>query len=1376
MELRDKSTLDLYINGESAVNQLNKLDESFTKLKQQQKDLVDAMRAKGDSEETIKSSEAYRELSKEISANRKERESLRKEMDTESLSVKDLRGLLLDLKKDYDAAIDPATREELAKRISTVNDRLDEIKLNVGKQESVWGNLKGWIIGAFTVTAAIEAGRAIISYLSDAVVAARKAEDAYADMGKSTGLAADEVKKLDASLKGIDTRTSMEDLRDMTVVAGQLGIGLDSAGKITKDTTAEIEGFTRGIDKANVALGDEFSGGVEEVAREIGTVQKLFKETKDMKVEEAIEKIGSTINELGAAGSAQGPQITDFTQRVAQFGELAPRSVADTMGLGAAMVELGSSAEIAASGYKNVMGTAAASTADFAKQIGISEKEVRNLINTDPNAFLLKLAKSFEGATPTEMTTQMGNLGIKSNEARSFMMMLATQTDFVAEKQALANKAFKEGTSLQDEFNKKNENAAAQYEKMQKQLSNIQEEIGQALMPSMVKLIEGVGNLITWFKAATQEGQPLGVVFNSLGSLGKILWQVITGVWDIFVDLISIFKPLTGGMDGTTLVIKILATALLTIVSATKAVYSAILLTIDSFKALIVAAESAWSVLKGDISVSQGINNVKGAISTLKDHAATNFRGIATDFKKIWADSAAESQKAASAVNAHGKAAADNAKTQTALNKVEQAQQTADHLAALKNRETNTDTSETITLSKSEQKHQAALAKKEQREHDKREKEAQKEREKDEKIAAEAIKNYQETQAKIDLANIKQIEDEKTRKIVQLGWEYEQNWMKNQKEIKDKEQFLEWEKTAQAQLNSDIARVNAEMNEKKRKEDDATLKKQKENAEALAQTEFATSKSIIERQLLDKTLSVDQRKQLEMNLQNHQTQYELEQLRIRHEAAVAKATAAGQDTTALEAKFNAEKEMLEAQSQAKKKEIERQALDERKENTRGFFNAIEALMKGDFQSFFNFALEKLTTQKKNNAEEAQDWKEKMSEKLQLAQVAIQGIQQLNKVYLEKQIENINKEKETQLKSWESQYKSGKIDKETYEKEVARINDEAREKEKEAKLKAWKREQALNIAMAIVNGAMAALKSLATMGFPLGLIGVAGAAIATGVQIALIKSQKPPDFERGGILRKIYEKGGKYIRNGGVPDGPRHGSHYGQSGIALVRRDTGAEVGEMEGNEPIMILSRNTYQNNRPVIDKLLDSSLHKNGAPIYDKGGWMGSDGGDYRDYLEKPQYGQSYLFGSKKRKAEAAAREAEAQAAEAMSAAQEEADAALAEAQAAAGSAASYGEDASYDAMETSQATLENVELNTADTVELLLDIKTQLVNIGLNQTTQTGVLNGILGTSNTIVNKISESNSALWSINSKPSVSSREISDAINRSTSTTSQSTFG
>jgi len=113
------------------------------------------------------------------------------------------------------------------------------------------------------------------------------------------------------------------------VAAGQLGIAKD-----------EAVAFTQSVDQAVVALGDEFTGGVEDVTKSLGGLQKLFKETADVSPAEAITKIGSAVNALGADGTATGPVIADFAARIGQLGNLAPQ-ITQTLGLGAAFQELG---------------------------------------------------------------------------------------------------------------------------------------------------------------------------------------------------------------------------------------------------------------------------------------------------------------------------------------------------------------------------------------------------------------------------------------------------------------------------------------------------------------------------------------------------------------------------------------------------------------------------------------------------------------------------------------------------------------------------------------------------------------------------------------------------------------------------------------------------------------------------------------------------------------------------------------------------------------------------------------------------------------------------------------------------------------------------
>jgi len=80
---------------------------------------------------------------------------------------------------------------------------------------------------------------------------------------------------------------------------------------------------------------------------------------------------------------------------------------------------------------------------------------------------------------------------------------------------------------------------------------------------------------------------------------------------------------------------------------------------------------------------------------------------------------------------------------------------------------------------------------------------------------------------------------------------------------------------------------------------------------------------------------------------------------------------------------------------------------------------------------------------------------------------------------------------------------------------------------------------------------------------------------------------------------LHTNGPRMADGGMIPYGPSHN----EGGISLWDNKRGTRVGEIEGGEPI--LSRVTYANNRPLIDALLHSSMHKNGAKIYKDGGHL---------------------------------------------------------------------------------------------------------------------------------------------------------------------------
>nr|MCU0336414.1 hypothetical protein [Sediminibacterium sp.] len=344
-------------------------------------------------------------------------------------------------------------------------------------------------------------------------------------------------------------------------------------------------------------------------------------------------------------------------------------------------------------------------------------------------------------------------------------------------------------------------------------------------------------------------------------------------------------------------------------------------------------------------------------------------------------------------------------------------------------------------------------------------------------------------------------------------------------------------------------------------------------------------------------------------------------LQENYEKEVEKAQKSGRDTTDLHKQFTADQKAIDDKHRAestlantkyqneKSKEHEEHN-KKRQDNNKKFFDGLLALMDGDFKSFTDGMAAKLGVDVKTLNARQQAAVKFSDDTQQIADFAFAAFRKMNDKKLEIDINNLTKEKNEQLAAWEEKYNKGLITKEQFEAKTDEINKEYKEKEQKLRKESFERQKKADIASALIQGALGVVKSLAMFGWPFGLIAAAGMAIVTGIQVAAIAS-------------RTFAQKGAVIRNAGVPNGSPHGSKYGDSGIQLIDRQTGMEVGEMEGGEPIMILSKNTYANNKPVVDKLLDSSLHKNGAPIYQSGGLingakMYSDGGTYGDSIRR--------------------------------------------------------------------------------------------------------------------------------------------------------------
>ena len=312
--------------------------------------------------------------------------------------------------------------------------------------------------------------------------------DNMADVQKTTGLATKELTSYRKELQKIDTRTSLDDLLLIGKIGGQIGVA-----------KKELLGFTIAIDQAVVALGDEFSGGAEQVASELGKINSIFGVDKQYGVAQGLTNIGSAINALGAAGLATAPFLSDFAKRLGPVAVDAGITASQVLGLGAALEQLGASPEAAASSIQRFLGKLQTSIPQMASAIGESSDNFKKLVNEDGNAAMLLFAERMVEmhGSGSDLKVALKGLGLTGVGLSTTFAQIANNTDLVRKKQMLSNLEFNKGTSLLEEYNIKNNTLAASLDKMGKKWDNIKISIGELADGPFSWLIAGLDWLLS---------------------------------------------------------------------------------------------------------------------------------------------------------------------------------------------------------------------------------------------------------------------------------------------------------------------------------------------------------------------------------------------------------------------------------------------------------------------------------------------------------------------------------------------------------------------------------------------------------------------------------------------------------------------------------------------------------------------------------------------------------------------------------------------------------------------------------------------------------------------------------------------------------------
>lgn len=394
------------------------------------------------------------EKKKELTAYQLESKALNELRDRyKHLAVQKMNGVKLtkDEEKEYRRLIPQIRQTDAA--LKKIDATGGQFQRNVGNYPKVMNGFKnalgqlGLAFGAFQLAAGF--GKTLVNF-----------EEQAANMAKTLGVTVEEAKNLSRELANIDTRTSISDLQTIAAIGGQLGIEAN-----------QVVAFTESIDKLNVALGDEFTGGAEEITSVLGGMRNVLTDIKTDNAADDLLKLGNALNYIGAKGSATSPVMADFASRISGIGIPLGLTSDEVIGLSATLQELNINAERGGTAVGAILQRITRDTKGFAELANMDVKKFENLLNTDLLGAFKAVTKGFSTLKGDAVTQSkiLEKLGLTGSGASEVFLKLGSSVDLLDTRVKQAGESLKNTDSITDEFNVKNNTLGATMDKLTKE-------------------------------------------------------------------------------------------------------------------------------------------------------------------------------------------------------------------------------------------------------------------------------------------------------------------------------------------------------------------------------------------------------------------------------------------------------------------------------------------------------------------------------------------------------------------------------------------------------------------------------------------------------------------------------------------------------------------------------------------------------------------------------------------------------------------------------------------------------------------------------------------------------------------------------------------
>jgi len=329
---------------------------------------------------------------------------------------------------------------------------------------------------------------------------------------KTTNFTAKEIEALAKTFEGLASKlpVSRQELAEIAETAGRLGV----------EGSKNVAKFAEDISKISVALNLSADGAADTFAR----LSVALKEPTSK-----ILNMASAVNELEnntattSARTLEAARI--FSATAAQMGV----TTSQVFALSGALTATGLDASEAGTALKNAFIFASTKAEEFGKVIGLTGDQARDALSRDAVGTLKLYIKELgNAANGSEALAEAAKIfGTRSSKA---IVALGNNMALLEKSLKLAEKGFKDGTSVEKEFALQAKGAASILKVFGNNVKILTDQIINAFLPSILEVVQA---LIVMFQDF-QKGE---------GILGAIK-QAISATIDIFSGFVDIVKSL----------------------------------------------------------------------------------------------------------------------------------------------------------------------------------------------------------------------------------------------------------------------------------------------------------------------------------------------------------------------------------------------------------------------------------------------------------------------------------------------------------------------------------------------------------------------------------------------------------------------------------------------------------------------------------------------------------------------------------------------------------------------------------------------------------------------------------------------------------------